>query len=159
MYKYFIPFLSVILLFTACNSTGRYGMSQKYNLQTPEREIPLNQTIVDKYEAIINTDTLNIPLNKYIAGQKYKVYIGVALSSTLDDLYQRFSKDTAHSIYLSDKKTDAYRFVMKKQDAFFYTYIYSSETDKLTYLLCLEADSAIVENKFNTKFLQKKIKN
>lgn len=159
MYKYFIPFLSVILLYAACNSTGRYGITQKYKVQSPEREIPLNKTIVDKYEAIINTDTLNIPLNKYIIGHKYKVYIGVALNSSLNDLFQRFSNDTAHSVYLTDKKDDAYSFVMKKQNEFFYTYIYSSETDKLTYLLCLEADSAMVENKFNTKFLQKKIEN
>ncbi len=155
MKKYIFILLSAFLF--SCNSALRFGVSQKYNLDENEKTSKLDKAIVAKYEAIINVDTLNIPLNKFVSTKKYKVYIGVSFACTSTNLFSIYNKkDSFNIIDKTINKTDVSMFFKKGND-FFYSYLYDSEKDKLTYVLTLESDSLLAKEKFDVRFLSKKI--
>jgi len=153
-----IIFFSITLLLS-CSSSGRFGVSQKYYLEQGENERVLDKFLVDKYEKIINIDTLNVPLNKFINSKNYKVYIGVSFSTNAINLYSFYKKDTLFRFLEKRIANDSISLFFKKQNEFYYSFIYNSQKDKFTYILTLESDSTTVNKKYNDNFLPKKIKN
>jgi len=149
----------IILFFVSCSSSLRFGISQRYYIEKSETERPLDKFVLDKYENIINIDTLNIPLNKFIRSKQYKVYIGVSFSVKANALYSVYRQDTTFS-FLQDKvNKDTVSVYFKKYNDYYYSLIYNSIKDNLTYILVMESDSVVVKNKFKDDFLIKKISN
>lgn len=146
-------------LLLSCSSVGKFGYSQRYFLEQGETERELDKSLVEKYEKIINIDTLNVPLNKYINSKKYKVYIGVSFNANANKLYLFYKKDSLFTFIQNRISNDSITLFFKKQNEFYYSLIYNSQKDKFTYILTLESDSSTVNNKFNINFLQKKITN
>lgn len=155
-----INILLILLLcftFTACNKSISFGVSQKYYLTENEQEYSLDNLIVKKYENLINIDSLNVPLNKYIFSKKYNVYIGVSFSVPANKLADIYKNNEKYQIIESQNESNAVNLFFSKENEFFYSYIYDSSKDKLTYILTLETDSANVKHKYEQNFLKQKL--
>lgn len=146
-----------VFLFAACDSSVRFGISQKYQMAEGERQGPLDGRIVSKYESVINVDTLNLPLNKFIYTTGYKVYIGVSFSVRSQELLNLYSSKPAYRVIDQQTTDQGVMFTFAKSGEFFYSYLFDAPDDQLTYLLTLEADSATVQSKFNSQFLSTKV--
>ena len=147
------------LFISSCNSTLNFGKTQKYALDKSEREIQIDQNIVDQYEAIINFNTLNVPLNKYIVGDDYKVFIGVILSANSKTLLSMFQEDKAYNVIDYTLEKGNISILFKKGEAFYYSYLYDSSRDKLSYILTCDTDSSNVQDMYKNKILSKKVLN
>jgi len=153
-----IAFVITIFLFS-CSSSGKFGVTQRYYLEQGETERALDKFIVEKYANLINVDTLNVPLNKFINSKNYKVYIGVSLNAKANKLHSFYKNDTLFRFIESRIAKDSISMFFKKKNEFYYSLIYNSQKDNYTYILTLESDSTTINNKFNTNFLYKKITN
>jgi len=153
----FFSLTFLIFIFSACNNNLDFGVSQKYILFQNEKQLPLDQLTVDIYESLINIDTLNVPINKFLKGTNYKVYIGVSFFNSTQKLFDIYSKDSSFSI-LSKKITpnDISMFFLKNGKCF-YSHIYDSKNDKFAYVLTMDADSLVVKTNYDTAFFSKKI--
>jgi len=159
--KYLNSLITIISIsaFFSCNSNVKFGISQEYKIGNDENENAIEKYIIDNYEYIINVDTLNIPLNKYIYSKKYKIYVGVSFKNKANELYQFYKKDTLYNIQNNREIGNTISIIFKKKNQYYYSFLYDSQKDKYTYVLTLESDSTTVRNKFDDSFLQKKIHN
>lgn len=155
--KQILLIVVLIILISACSTSGRFGVSQKYNLDKNEREIQLNNLIIQNYETLINIDTLNFPLNKYILSKKYNVYIGVSFYSKAKEIPAIYQNDSSYLFYINNIEENNASILFKKENTFCYSYIFDDKSDKLTYFLTLTADSATVNSKFSESFLKEKL--
>lgn len=153
--------LGIVILFLifSCSSSGRFGISQRYYLDKSEQERPLDKFIVEKYEGIINIDTLNVPLNKFIVTKHYKVYIGVSFNANANTLYSIYKNDTSFKFYQDVILLDTVSVFFKKHGDYYYSILYNSPKDKFTYILTLTSDSITVNEKYKSSFLINKISN
>lgn len=157
--KFYPLFFLPIILFTSCNPSVRFGKSQKYSLSDNEHEVAISQGIVDHYETIINIDTLNYPLNKYIISNEYKVYIGVSFVNKSAEITNFYRNNETYTIHDANYEKSSASMFFEKESLYCYSFIYDSEVDKLTYFLTIEADSAVSYNKFREDLLKIKVKN
>ena len=154
-----ISIIVIIIFIVSCSSSGHFGITQRYYLNKNETERPLDKFVVEKYEKIINIDTLNIPLNKYITSKNYKVYIGIAFTTNTKELYNFYQNDTSYLFIKKIISSNTANVFFKKHNEFYYSLFYNSNKDKFTYVLTLESDSAFVEQCFQGNFLLNKISN
>jgi len=157
-YHHFI-FLIILFLTCSCNSVCRFGISQKYILGKNEKVQKLDQLLVDKYEQLFNKDSLNVPLNKLVSAKNYRIYIGVLLSSQSSDLFSAYQSDTLIHILDQQVQGSTISFLSEISGAYYYSYLYSSQKDHLSYLLSFEGDSALVFDKYHQEFLKTKVSN
>lgn len=153
-----ILLITIILLLSACTSTIRFGVSQKYILNKKnEVNAERSKKVIKKYEYVLNPDTLNFPLNKYIDGNHYKVYIGASINLEIKEVFKEYKKRIANR--LAQKQTDnSLTFLFEKNKLYYCTHIYHSKRDKITYILTLESDSTATQYVFDKDVLAKKIK-
>ena len=152
-----VPLLFAFFLLLACDSSVRFGVSQKYRMDKGEYQGRIDQTIVSRYESVINTDTLNLPLNRYILAKDYKVYIGVSFTLKAQELYGLYRGKSGYQILNETETAQGVLFTFQKADGYFYSYLFDADDDKLTYLLTLEAASATVQNMYEQQFLPGKV--
>jgi hypothetical protein len=131
-----------------------YGTNQSYYITEDEREIPLNDVIVEEYESIINYDSLNLPLNKYILHNDYKVFIGVSFDKKASEI-QHFYNEYPFNTIKKDNLEKAIKIAFKKGDKYCYSLV--SDSDDMTYMLGLVGDSLTMVNRYNQNFLSKQI--
>lgn len=151
--------LGALILFIACNSGIQFGKTQHYLPAKHEKEISYNQDIVNHYEHVINIDTLNVPLNKFIQGKGYKVYIGVSLVQKPAELFDTYKQFPEYTIYKKRNNKGRHAMLFAKDKGFYYTHSYHSPKDDLTYILTMEADSATVGKHYKQQLFTKKTRN
>lgn len=153
----FLILFSYIWILSSCTPVCRFGMTQKYNLEPGEKAQQLEQYLVDKYEQRFNKDSLNVPLTKIITAQDYRVYVGVLLSGSPDGLISAYRADTSICLLSEKNENSTLSFMAKIAGEYYYSFLYDSEKDKLSYLLVIEGDSAAIAEKYNQNVLKAKV--
>ncbi|MEM7659239.1 MAG: hypothetical protein AAF399_24170 [Bacteroidota bacterium] len=151
-----LGWLVPLCLLLACNSDVHFGISQKYQLADQESEKALEKFIVDEYESFWQAFPYSTPLNKYIKGSNYQLFIGVSLDAPIDTLYQQLQDSERIHLTAERATTNGIDFLGKVNNQDFYGSFYHSSKDKLGYLLLLYADSAVAAQKYQGKWLDLK---
>ena len=149
--------IPLLFLLSSCGQVLQYGITQKFKLVQGEKEEKLRQSIVDVYEKILNPKTMDVPLNKLVKGDSYQIYFAVSLQKSPEDLKAKYEKLESVEILEKAESTDGAELLMVANRLYYYSYIYSSDRDKLTYLLTLESDSSIATSKFKSHYLQDRV--
>ena len=157
MKKTFSICFFALFVLASCNSSVRFGISQKYKLNKDEHNVKLDDIIVKKYENIINIDTLNYPLNKYIVSKNYKIFIGVSFNSKTKDIVNFYQNNETYYVFDANLSENENSMYFNKDAHFLYSYIYDSKKDKLTYFLTLEADSTTCIKMYKSDYLKTRL--
>jgi hypothetical protein len=149
-----IMLLSMLCL--ACSSGVRYGISQNYQLNEQESEHPIDPYIVNEYESFWKALPYETPLNKFIKGETYRLFIGVSMSEPPATLHQGLQ--SAPGIQLTHERPteNGMDLLGTIEQQPFYASFYQSSKDQLTYLLLLYADSSTVAQKYEAQWLDLK---
>lgn len=168
MRKYFnvllAPLFCLVLLFGCKTSQSSkhvdFGVSQKYKLDLAnEKEEAISQKYVTHYETVINLPDLNLPLNKFVVGPNYNVYLGVDFSNKPFQTLDIFSQSKAHLVLAKEmvESDSKYDLLFKHGKSFVYMKSYLSKKDKMQYIACVESDSVSAHKFFTTKFFDSKL--
>lgn len=149
-----VVFLAV--MFMACSSSVRYGINQSYQLNEQESEQTIDQFIVDEYESFWQSLPYDTPLNKFIKGKTYRLFIGVSMAEPPATLFEGLQSNP--SIQISEERPTANGIDLLGtiEQQHFYASFYQSPKDQLTYLLLLYADAGIAAQKYEAKWLDLK---
>jgi ribosomal protein L7Ae-like RNA K-turn-binding protein len=152
----------IVILFFNCKTnnekTLQFAYNEKYKLDNSERTIALDKNIIEEYEENIGLDSLNVPLNKYILGENYKVFIGIALENNPQELVQEIQSDSSLKIFeINDYKTNAKLFC-KKNNYYQIKYLFTEKKENLPVLFnIVSTDSLLIKKLYNENKILDKI--
>ncbi|WP_310555643.1 hypothetical protein [Flavobacterium sp.] len=147
----------IILFFTlivGCKSNDenilRFAYQEKYLLDVNEKNIELNKNITDEYEKFNGLSNFNIPLNKYIFNQNYKIFIGIALENKPLEIINGYKADTTLNIIEVKNHKNNLNMFCKKNDKFAIKYIFSERKENLTVIVnVVSKDSLLIKKLYD----------
>jgi hypothetical protein len=145
-----ISLFFLALLVFGCKSntdkTLRFAYNEQYKLGNSEKIIALDKNIVEEYEKNIGLDAINVPLNKCILGENYKIFIGIALENNAQELVKELQSDENLQIFeINEYKTNAKLFC-KKNNYFQIKYLFTENKENLPVLFnVVSTDSLLIK--------------
>ena len=161
--KKIIYFLFIILLLSCKSSTDstnlRFAYKENYKIDDKEKTIALNKEIINEYEKINGDLKINLPLNRYIYSNYYKVYIAVAIENNIKEVAEAYSNDGTLKLIDSKKIDNYYNLFCKKNGLFLIKTLYNEKKENLPVILNLVGkDSLQIRTIYNENKLIEKIK-
>lgn len=155
-------FLLLVVLFSCKsndNSTLRFAYYEQYKLYQSEKLLSLDKNIVDEYDNNLGFEQINVPLNKCVLGDKYKIFIGIAMENTAQDVVVALKADSKLKIIeIKDYKTNAKLFC-KKNNKFSIRYLYTEKKEKLPIVFnVISDDSTLIKKLYDKNNILDKIK-
>lgn len=162
---YYIFFFNFFILTYSCKTAEdntkkvNYGFVESYKLGQGESEYSLNEAIVAEYEDFIYFDDFNLPLNKYIKGNNYKIYISAAIENNEKELLHKLLNNTKVFNLIDQKKNDSFTSLfLSKKDFFVIQVIYSERKQKIPFILSMVSkDSTLLKENYDKNILLSKI--
>lgn len=136
-----------------------FGFVETFKLDNDEREYSLNELIINEYENFIYFDDFNLPLNKFINGKNYKIFISAAVENNEEELLHKLIYN-ANPFNLIEKKKDGLftSLFLSKEDFYVIQIIYSERKQKIPFLISMVSnDSILLKNIYDEKLLLSKI--
>ncbi len=162
---------SIVILFIIISSSCQskkyisFAGREKYHLSENEELTERSKAVVAEYDKYNNNLEHQVPLEKYVQANNYKLYFGLALYDTPEMMNEIYLDDKTHTIINhkidSLKKTTSYNFFAKKEDEFNYKIIYkASKRPNLTVVINFTSkDSSLIGNFYeNNEEIIKKLK-
>lgn len=159
-----ILIISSITLFSQNFVT--YGAKEKYYLSIEENNIFVDSNVVNNYDEYNFSLDHQVPVQRYLKGANYELFIGLAVSDTPEEINIFYRNNSDYEILLSDtlnlKKRPLFKIFIKTKDKYLYKIIFKTRksvyTTVFTYvssnkqtLLNIYNDEKFFETKLNKK--------
>ena len=161
-----VPFL-LTLLFTlhSCapkyaEGVERYALKECYKLEKGEKLLAIDSVVSEKYALIYELGKHQMPLNRAFYNKNYETYIGLALNSKADPLYNDHLAATEFELLDNFKGKKRYHLLFKKDNVYVYRMIYSEPAKKITVVMnFVSSEEKTIKKLYEDKdaFLAKKI--
>lgn len=161
-----VPFLFAFLfLLSSCavkynDGVERYALKECYKLDKKEKLVAIDSIVSEKYSVIFELGKHQMPLNRAFQNVDYETYIGLALSSNSENLYEDHLKNPEITILENKKDKKRYHLLFQKDQVYVYRMIYNEPIKKITVVMNFVGNDKNTIQKLyeqNEEFLSKKI--
>lgn len=154
-------FCLILLCLNSCSDTdGKILLDQTTSFSIPENSRPIKtiQADVDFYQNLTIQKSLNnLVLYKLIRGQNYQLYVGVALSVTLNEMRQQLISNPKLKLIDQKSPSSVSESIFLQIDSVRFCYHYLKQLkqgDKYLFSVTT-TNRELVENMYNSDFLEK----
>ena len=163
--KYLLTLILVASIITGFSQKKvRYGAKEKYYLSDDEKQITIDDKILEEYDPYNNNLEHQLPLQRYIKAPNYKLYIGLALYDTPTSMMNLYKNDVNnYSILQIDsvkvKRKYFYKIYTKYNGEYNYKIIFKTRKSHYTTVLNFTSDNRELLQSFydDPKFFKKKL--
>ncbi len=161
-------FFLIIILFSNLSLFAQkkyvyYGAKEKYYLSSDEKNMQLDDNIIEDYNPF-DPDTIHqVPLQRFIKTNTYKLFIGLAMFDTPQTLVDYYMSDKNYSILIIDEvklhKTVFFKIFAKFNGLYNYKLIFRTKKSKFTVVFnYVSNDREILEDIWNQQdFFKQKL--
>ncbi len=165
MIKNYLLFIVIIgfQLLASCQKNSNkveYAIKEYYLLNENEEFITKDKVDLDQYAPFHGIKETQVPLNKVIFGDNYKVFIGIAFQTDAQKLYENLKTDTSYFVIDSDNRDKFLCAFIKKDSLYSFNTIYDTRKPVFTVVMNFAGtDSTIISKIYNDhSLLQEKLK-
>lgn len=113
----------------------RFAVKECYKLDKNEKMLGIDSIVSEQYTPIYSLGKHEIPLNRAFQNKNYKTFIGLALNSKAENLYNDHIQTNEFSVLKNEVEKENYHLLMKKDNIFIYRLIYTEPVQKITVVL------------------------
>lgn len=166
LYYCIIPsFFVLTVLLSSCGvkmaeGVERFAVKECYKLDKKEKMVGVDSLISEEYAPIYELGKHQMPLNRVFRNESYTTFIGLALNSKADNLYNDHSNAQDLNILKQEFDSKKYHIMFQKEDLLVYRVIYTEPVQKITVVLNFVAtDAALIQSLYEDRknFLTKKL--
>ena len=164
---FMVPSFFILFLFLAsctakyAEGIERYAYKECYRLDKNEKMVAIDSIVSEKYAPIFELGKHQIPLNRAFKNNQYETYIGLALNSTSDGLYNDHLKSDQFKVIKHNVTKKQYHlFFSTKENMYVYRMIYNEPVKKIVVVMNFVSDNKDIINEMyekNETFLPKKM--
>ncbi|MBN2890762.1 MAG: hypothetical protein JXL97_02755 [Bacteroidales bacterium] len=164
--RIFLLLFSIIIISNSIafsQTKVRYGNREYYYLNDSEQVKPIDSLVLINYDPYNNDITHQVPLNRYIIGEDYIVYIGLAIFDTPKQMFELYINDeNNHDILQTDvlviKKDIFYKILTKYNGEYNYKIIFKTKKSNYTVVINFVSNNRELLNDFynNSEFFNDK---
>lgn len=139
-------FFILFLLLTSCaakfaEGIERFAYKECYKLDKNEKLLPIDTIVSEKYSFMSELGKHQIPLNRAFQNINYETYIGLALNSNSENLYEDHLKTSDLNIIQNRKDKNRFYLMFSKNDVFVYRMIYNEPVQKVVVVMNFVSDN------------------
>lgn len=139
--KYLFSVIFLTLLISGYSQEKvQIGAKEKYYLSADEKNLTIDDKILENYDPYNNNLEHQVPLQKYIKAPNYILYVGLAISNTSDETFDLYVADTLNYSILETsivlvKKDVFYKIFCKYNGEYNYKIIFKTKKSHYTVVL------------------------
>lgn len=158
----------LLFAFTACISNLfsqekiRYGAKEFYYLEINERHAKIDDEVLGNYDIFNDNDEHQVPLNRYVIGENYVLYIGLAISDFPEEINELYCNSDLKILRKEEvlvKRKIYYKLLLEIDELYCYRIIFKTRKSYHTVVLnFVSQDNEIVEQMFTDEtFFKRKL--
>ena len=158
-------FYLTLIILSSCakkmpEGTERFAVKECYRLEKTEKMLAIDSIISEEYAPIYSVGKHEIPLNRVFENKDYKTFVGLALSSKAENLYQDHLKSAEINVLDKSVEKEKYHLLLENNGNYVYRYIYTESAQKITVVLnFVSIKKELITSLFNNhnSFIDEKI--
>lgn len=132
---------------------------QKFKINNGEKVTENKSQIISQYNIFFNSyKNLQIPLLKFIKHNDYEIFIGIPVSITITDLFQRISEEPSNRNLIFDKQNNnSYLMKYEKENHYIVTYLSVLKDNSIICFSVMADDSKLTNDFFSENIFKNRV--